>query len=82
MPLPKEQAWFPIKRYGYGWGLPCQWQGWLSLIVYISVVTLNHYIFSLELKYSLIYTLVLTILFILLVYIKGENSRWQWGDHK
>ncbi len=21
--------WFPVKRYGWGWGLPVRWQGWV-----------------------------------------------------
>src|SRR6266702_3273794 len=25
--------WFPAKRYGYGWGIPTTWQGWLVLAV-------------------------------------------------
>ena len=82
MPLPKDKAWFPIKRYGYGWSLPCKWQGWLSLIIYMSLVIFNHYILGSEQQYALIFTFVLTTLFIILVYIKGEEPRWQWGDHK
>lgn len=35
MPLPKEKAWFSSKRYGYGWGLPSRWQGWVVFIAYI-----------------------------------------------
>jgi hypothetical protein len=35
MPLPKERAWFPAKRYGYGWGLPRRWPGWLVFIGYV-----------------------------------------------
>ncbi len=35
MSLPKEKAWFPAKRYGYGWGIPRRWQGWLVLCIYL-----------------------------------------------
>lgn len=30
--------WFPAKRYGWGWGVPQTWQGWLVLISYLVVV--------------------------------------------
>jgi hypothetical protein len=23
--------WFPTKAYGWGWGLPVRWQGWVVL---------------------------------------------------
>jgi hypothetical protein len=26
---PGRKIWFPAKRYGWGWGLPCCWQGWV-----------------------------------------------------
>ncbi|WP_269146578.1 hypothetical protein [Xanthomonas oryzae] len=25
----KKDYWFPAKTYGWGWGLPTVWQGWL-----------------------------------------------------
>ena len=24
------QYWFPAKRYGWGWGFPMTWQGWVA----------------------------------------------------
>ena len=30
--------WFPAKRFGWGWGFPCAWQGWVVLIVYLTLV--------------------------------------------
>jgi hypothetical protein len=38
MSLPKNQAWFAAKRYGYGWGLPLRWQGWVVVLGYIAAV--------------------------------------------
>ena len=82
MPLPKEQAWFPRKRHGFGWSLPCKWQGWLSLIGYVSVVAVNHYVIGSGRQYTLLFTFLLTILFVILVYVKGEKPSWQWGGDK
>ncbi len=25
-------VWFPAKKYGYGWGRPVVWQGWVAFI--------------------------------------------------
>jgi hypothetical protein len=30
--------WFPAKRYGWGWGFPVTWQGWVVLVAYIALV--------------------------------------------
>jgi hypothetical protein len=32
MPDP-PRYWFPAKTYGWGWGLPSTWEGWLVLVV-------------------------------------------------
>jgi len=31
----EKKFWFPAKTYGWGWGPPICWQGWVVLIVYI-----------------------------------------------
>ena len=30
-----HKYWFPAKRYGWGWGPPVTWQGWVVLSAYI-----------------------------------------------
>jgi hypothetical protein len=32
------EYWFRAKRYGWGWGLPIAWQGWLSLAVFYALL--------------------------------------------
>ncbi len=27
-----SNIWFPAKKYGYGWGMPVVWQGWVVLL--------------------------------------------------
>jgi hypothetical protein len=28
--MPQDpEYWFPAKRYGWGWGIPVTWQGWV-----------------------------------------------------
>ena len=38
MSLPRDKAWFPAKRYGYGWGLPSRWQGWVVMLVFFGAL--------------------------------------------
>lgn len=30
----KKDYWFPAKLYGWGWGFPTVWQGWLVFVCY------------------------------------------------
>ncbi len=32
-----KKLWFKAKRYGWGWGIPQTWQGWVSFGVFIAV---------------------------------------------
>ena len=79
MPLPKEDAWFPTKKYGYGWGLPKKKEGWILLIGYLVLMATSQVI-SLNHVWLFASNLILTLLFVLMVYLKGEKPRWRWGD--
>ena len=83
--------WFKRKLYGWGWA-PAKWQGWCVMILYILLVLglvsireeeipgntdsgSNFLIFALPI-------IVLTIIFIVIAYKKGEKPSWQWGKPK
>ena len=75
----KHSYWFPAKRYGWGWGLPITWQGWLVTIVYlilmiIGIVTLSP---QANLSAFIIYMSAITIAMLSLCWLKGEPPRWR-----
>lgn len=37
-----SKPWFKAKRYGYGAGLPCSWEGWLALAGLFAGLYLTH----------------------------------------
>lgn len=80
MSLPKDKAWFVAKRYGYGWGWPARWQGWIVLAIYfISLLVAGLRFASTE---PLQFQACLVIGSLLLVAIclwKGEAPKWRWG---
>jgi len=41
----ESEYWFPAKHYGWGWGFPITWQGWLVLIAYILLVVIGVFLF-------------------------------------
>lgn len=76
-----RRIWFPAKRYGWGWGLPVAWQGWLVLLLYAAglFVALKWLPPAIEpLRYGLCVG-VLTAVLLVVCWVKGEPPRWRWG---
>ncbi|MEI6463746.1 MAG: hypothetical protein WCQ89_03425 [Verrucomicrobiota bacterium] len=81
MSLPPDQAWFPAKRYGWGWGLPIRRGGWIVLVAYLLLLTGVAAFFGRERNPSLFLALVamLSAGLVLVCWWKGEKPRWRWG---
>ena len=75
----EKQKWFPAKKYGWGWGLPNCWQGWLVLAVYLALLCAGTFLIPKHTALFLAYTVVLSIVLITICYLKGEKPRWRWG---
>ena len=41
------QYWFPAKTYGWGWGLPITWQGWLVFLAALALFACGAFLLSL-----------------------------------
>jgi hypothetical protein len=80
----KQDIWFPAKTYGWGWGMPCAWQGWVVMIVYIGIVVVGSIVIkpTVNIKLYLIVVIVSSLLFCLVCWWKGEKPAWRWGDKK
>lgn len=81
-PGPTEpRYWFPAKRYGWGWGLPATWEGWVVLLAYLAALPLAVRLFPPErgLPGFLAAVLGLSALVIAICWWKGEPPRWRWG---
>jgi hypothetical protein len=73
--------WFPAKRFGWGWGPPNRWQGWVVLAGYIAALSLLSLVLTRpenEILFG-IGVFVLTALLIAVCWKKGEPPRWRWG---
>lgn len=83
-----EGYWFKRKIWGWGW-VPAKLQGWLTIFFYLSLVILlvsnreesipgnpdsgsNFLVLGLPI-------ILLTAVFLFIVYKKGEKPKWQWG---
>jgi len=75
-----KKIWFPAKRYGWGWGLPTCWQGWLVVAAYFALVAAC--VAILRVRHDALYigcVLALTAIFVAICWLKGEKPRWRWG---
>jgi drug/metabolite transporter (DMT)-like permease len=74
--------WFPSKRYGWGWGLPIVWQGWLVFAVFFAMVLAGVFLFPPRqmLAAYLFYIAVLSVALLGVCWFKGEPPRWRWGN--
>ena len=78
----KPTYWFPAKRYGWGWGLPTAWQGWVvmaifALLLLAGAVTLlpSHGPVA-----FVAYAALLCVLLLAVCWLKGEPPAWRWGE--
>ncbi len=73
--------WFPAKRYGWGWGLPSRWQGWVVLLSFFALMATAAAIYlpRQQIGAFLACTAVLTIVLLVICVLKGEPPAWRWG---
>jgi hypothetical protein len=77
----KSAYWFPVKTYGWGWGLPTTWQGWLVLATYIVLMIACSFMFPPVTNHTAFIACVagLSALLVVVCWITGEPPRWKWG---
>lgn len=81
MNAPKRTIWFPAKTYGYGWGPPVCWQGWVVVGVY-AVLLAGGAIWFLPGKTTegfIAYAAGLSLALTVVCRLKGETPAWRWG---
>jgi hypothetical protein len=73
--------WFPAKRYGWGWGLPSSWQGWLVLAAFAALSAAGFFVFPPKEKPGALFAYVVAFigLLIAICWLKGAPPRWRWG---
>lgn len=80
----RKTYWFPAKRYGWGWGPPRTWQGWLVLAVFalLYAVSAVRFLYHGRVIAFVASAIVLTVALTGICLVKGEKPRWRWGKDK
>ena len=77
----EPRYWFPSKRYGWGWGLPSVWQGWV-VMAFFAVLVLAGAFMLLPTYGSFVfvaYTVFLCLALVAVCWVKSEPPTWRWG---
>ena len=77
----EKNVWFRAKKYGWGWGLPCAWQGWVVLVTFVVLMTGGAFLLqprSGRLGPWIAYCVFLATVVFIICLIKGEKPRWRW----
>jgi hypothetical protein len=76
-----SKIWFPAKTYGWGWGPPTCWQGWVVIATYVVLAVVGGVLVSPDTNvvFFIGYMVAITVGLIVVCWIKGEKPRWRWG---
>jgi hypothetical protein len=80
---PKPRYWFPAKTYGWGWGAPSTWEGWVVLVGFLILLLAGHVFFvffgPLGILGYIANAILWSVVLLWISFKKGEPPRWRWG---
>ena len=72
--------WFPAKRYGWGWGLPIRWQGWVVMGVFLAItIPVGTMLAIQNVGWGVGFDFFMVAILVVVVWKKGEPPRWRWS---
>jgi hypothetical protein len=78
-----RRYWFPAKRYGWGWGLPSTWEGWIVMLAFVvSLVTSARWLLPQNPANFALVAAITSAVLVIICYVKGEPPSWRWGNDK
>jgi predicted anti-sigma-YlaC factor YlaD len=76
------KPWFRVKRYGFGAGLPCRWEGWALLAGFLVVIVTSGVAFAgRDPMLHLGLVLAATAIVVVVSWRKSDGPwKWRWGE--
>jgi hypothetical protein len=76
----EPEYWFPAKRYGWGWGPPIRWQGWVVLVSWlIAFFSGVAYFIARRSLLHVAFASGMVVVLLIICYWKAEPPRWRRG---
>jgi predicted anti-sigma-YlaC factor YlaD len=76
------KPWFRVKRYGFGAGLPCSWEGWALLAGFLVIVITSGVVLAKRdpmLHFGVV--LASTAIVVVVSWRKSDGPwKWRWGQ--
>lgn len=75
------KPWFNPKRYGYGVGLPCSWEGWAVVAAFMAVMLGGPFLLE-DMDWRLRAAIgvgAIVALFAIVITRTRGGWRWRWG---
>ena len=84
MKYDEDDIWFPARRFGWGWGPPRTWQGWVALGLYLLMLVIGVVGIDPDRQQVLFagWLIGWTLAFGVVCWLKGEKPRWSWGRRR
>jgi len=79
--MSEKTYWFSAKTYGWGWGFPNRWQGWVVFLGYFALLLGGASLIDPKTSPAgyIAYAILLTVALVAICWWKGEPPRWRWG---
>lgn len=77
----QTRYWFPAKRYGWGWGPPVTWQGWVVVGVHAALLAALCLLDPADRHPGRFWTALAAIIasLIAICWRTGAPPKWRWG---
>jgi hypothetical protein len=82
MNTPRTKIWFPAKQYGFGWGLPVCWQGWVVILAFGFFYIAGGFVILRTKEASAYFPWFGVggfLIYMSIFWLKGEKLKWRWG---
>ena len=73
------KPWFRVKRFGYGAGLPCSWEGWAVLAVFLTIAVGGGVLVEAHPIAHLVTVLTATAVVVAIAWRKSDGP-WKWRN--
>jgi hypothetical protein len=72
------KPWFRVKRYGFGAGLPCSWEGWALFAGFLAIVIASGVAFTDRNPMLHLGIVLVSVAIVVVVSWRKSDGPWKW----